>query len=97
MGLPKGVWYVSQNSMFTLMKRVSRQSPGMADGGTSSERVRRWRKRRHQGMRPVHIELHVSEIEALVRTKFLKDGEREDPQALQTGVLNIVYRALEKA
>jgi hypothetical protein len=55
------------------------------------------RKRRCQRMRPVPIELHVSEIEALVRTKFLKDGGREDPQALQTAVLNIVYRALEKA
>jgi hypothetical protein len=48
-------------------------------------------------MRPVRIELHVSEIEALVRMKFLKDGQREDPQALHTAVLDIVYRALEKA
>jgi len=58
-------------------------------------RMRRYRKRRRQRMRYIPIPLHVSEIDALVRMRLVKDEQRQDVEALQTAVLTLVYRAIE--
>ena len=60
-------------------------------------RMRSYRKRRRQGLRYVRIALHVTDIDALIRMRLLKEKQREDPEALQTAVLGVVYRACENA
>jgi hypothetical protein len=46
-------------------------------------------------MQYIPIELHVTEIDALIRMRLLKKEERQDVDALRAAVLTIVYRALE--
>ena len=57
--------------------------------------MRRYRKQRRQGLRYVRILLHVTDIDALIRMRLLKEDERQDVEALQTAVLSLVYRAQE--
>ena len=57
--------------------------------------MRRYRKQRRQGLRYVRIQLHVTDIDALIRMRLLKEDERQDVEALQTAVLSLVYRAQE--
>ena len=60
-------------------------------------RMRRYRKLRRLGLHPVRIMLGVADIDALIRMRLLKEEQREDPEALQTAVLSIFYRACEDA
>ena len=60
-----------------------------------AQRMRRYRKRRRQRMQYIRIPLHVSEIDALIRMRLLKDEQRQDVDALQTAILTLVYRAIE--
>ena len=62
---------------------------------SAAERMRAHRKRRRDGMRDVRIPLHVTEIDGLVRLGLLNQEERQDPVALQSAVLTLVYRGLE--
>jgi hypothetical protein len=62
---------------------------------TIAERMRRYRKRRRQGLRYVRIELHVTDIDDLIRLGLLKDDQRQNPELLQSAVQGLVYRALE--
>ena len=39
--------------------------------------------------------LHVTEIDALIRMRLLKEEERQDVDALRAAVLTLVYRAVE--
>jgi len=57
--------------------------------------MRRYRKQRRQGLRYVRIQLHVTDIDALIRMRLLKEDQRQDVEALQTAVLGLVYRAQE--
>jgi hypothetical protein len=61
-----------------------------------AERMRAYRKRRRQGLRYVRILLHESEIDSLIRVGVLKDEQRCEPEWLQTAVLALVYRALDR-
>ena len=47
-------------------------------------RMRRYRKQRKQGLRPVRILLDETDIDALIRMKLLKEEQRHDIKALQT-------------
>jgi hypothetical protein len=58
--------------------------------------MRRYRKLRRQGMQYVRISLHVTDIDALIRMRLLKEGQRQDPEALQAAVLGLVYRASDQ-
>jgi len=69
--------------------------PPTRSSSPGAQRMRRYRKRRRQRMRYIPIPLHISEIDALIRMRLLKDEQREDVEALQTAVLTLVYRALE--
>jgi hypothetical protein len=59
--------------------------------------MRRYRKQRRQGLRYIPIPLHVSEIDALIRMRLLKEEQRQDLEALRAAVLTLVYRAVEGA
>src|SRR5439155_15612630 len=48
--------------------------------------------RRRQGLRYVRIALHVTDIDALIRMRLLKEDERQDVEALQTALPNGVHR-----
>ena len=69
--------------------------PPTRSSSPGAQRMRRYRKRRRQRMQYIPIPLHVSEIDALIRMRLLKDEQRQDDEALQTAVLTLVYRALE--
>jgi hypothetical protein len=58
--------------------------------------MRLYPKRRRNGMQHVRIPLHVTDIDDLIRMGLLKEEERHDAEALQTAVLDLVYRAMER-
>jgi hypothetical protein len=59
--------------------------------------MRLYRKRRRQGLQYVRIELHVTDVDSLIRVGLLKEQQRQDPEAVQAAVTGLVYRALEDA
>ena len=61
----------------------------------AAQRMRRYRKQRRQGLRPVRILLGETDIDALICMKHLTEDQRQDPKALQTAVLGLLYRAEE--
>jgi len=58
-------------------------------------RMRESRKRRRDKMRYVRVPLHVSEIDDLIRLRFLKEEDREDDEKLQAAVLGLLYWVLD--
>jgi hypothetical protein len=59
----------------------------------AAQRMRRYRKQRKQGLRPVRILLDETDIDALIRMRLLREDQRQDVEALQTAVLGLLYRA----
>jgi hypothetical protein len=57
--------------------------------------MRRYRKQRKQGLRPVRILLGETDIDALICMKLLKEDERQDAKALQKALLGLLYQAEE--
>ena len=68
------------------VKRIASSPP--------AERMRRYRKRRPEGLQLVRIPLHVTEIDKLI-IGTLDEQRRQNPEALQAAVLRLVYRALD--
>ena len=62
---------------------------------TDAERMRRYRRRRRQGLQSIRIELHVTDMDGLIRVKLLKENQRRDPEAVQAAVMGLIYRVLE--
>ena len=62
-------------------------------GGTVSKR--RYRKQRKQGLRSVRILLGETDIDALICMKLLNEDQRQDLNALQKALLELLYRAEE--
>ena len=62
---------------------------------SAAQRMRRYRKQRRQGLRPVRILLDETDIDALIRMRLLKEDQRQDPKALETAVLGLLYRVEE--
>jgi len=62
-----------------------------------AERMRLYRKRRRQGLRYVRIELHVTDVDSLIRIRLLKEEQRQDPEAVQAALTGLIYRAFEEA
>jgi hypothetical protein len=67
--------------------------PRSRSSSLAAQRMRRYRKQRKQGLRYIPIPLHVTDIDALIRMRLLKEDQREDVEALQTAVLGLLYRA----
>ena len=55
--------------------------------------MRRYRKQRRQGLRPVRILLDETDVDAFIRLGLLKEDQRQDEEALRTAVMTLVYRA----
>jgi hypothetical protein len=68
---------------------------GNHSSSPAAQRMRRYRKQRRQGLRPVRILLDETDIDALIRMRLLKEERRQDVEALQTAVLGLLYRAEE--
>ncbi len=52
----------------------------------AAERMRQYRKRRHRGMLCVRVRLHVTEIDSLIRWKYLLPAHRDDRNEIQAAV-----------
>jgi hypothetical protein len=65
-----------------------------APSSTPAERMRRYRKRRRRGMRYVRVQLHVTEIDALIRKKYLDQQSRDDLKAVEYAIRSLVLDAL---
>ena len=63
----------------------------------AAERMRQHRERRRQGLRCLMIELHVTEIEALVGMGLLKADMRNDPEAVSVALYEHLNRTLGAA
>jgi hypothetical protein len=63
---------------------------------TAAERMRLYRSRRRKGLRGVLIPLHTSDIDSLILMGVLAEEQREDVDALQGAVLDILYRAMDE-
>ena len=61
----------------------------------AAQRMRRYRKQRRQGLRPVRILLDETDVDAFIRLGLLKEDQRQDEEALRTAVMSLVYRAEE--
>ena len=61
----------------------------------AAERMRRYRERRRDGMRCLSVELHDTEIDALVRKGLLKAEARSDHKALADALYDYLERTLD--
>ena len=60
----------------------------------AAERMRRFRKRRRRGIRCVRVQIHVTEIDALIRKKYLDQQSRDDLKAVEYAIRTAVLAAL---
>ena len=60
----------------------------------AAERMRRYRKRRRRGMRCLRVQIHVTEIDALIRKKYLDQQSRDDLKAVEYAIRTAVLAAL---
>jgi hypothetical protein len=60
----------------------------------AAERMRQHRERRRQGLRCLMIELHVTEIEALVAMGLLEAELRDDSEAVSVALYEHLSRTL---
>ena len=67
--------------------------PPTRPSSPAAQRMRLYRERRRQRLRYIPIPLHETDIDALIRMRFLKEAQRQDVEALQTAVLGLLYRA----
>ena len=58
----------------------------------AAERMRRHRERRREGLRCLWVELHETELDALVRTGLLEPKSRHDENA----IADALYAHLER-
>jgi hypothetical protein len=56
--------------------------------------MRRYRKRRRRGIRCVRVQIHVTEIDALIRKKYLDQQSRDDLKAVEYAIRTVVLDAL---
>jgi len=68
---------------------------GNHSSSPAAQRMRRYRKQRRQGLRPVRILLDETDVDAFIRLGLLKEDQRQDEEALRTAVMTLVYRAEE--
>jgi hypothetical protein len=69
------------------MNELARPSP-------AAERMRRHRERLRNGMVSLWVELHVTEIEALVRIGLLQAETRNDPNAIREALYGYLGQTL---
>jgi hypothetical protein len=64
--------------------------------------MRRYRKRKREaielqraGMQHVRVPLHVTEVDALIQMRFLREQDRHDPEWLRGAVMGLIYWVLD--
>ena len=77
----------------TVGYEVKMTAPNSPNVSAAAERMRRHRQRRHDGLRCLRIELRETEIDELIRRKFLTPETRNDRNA----VLRAFYGFLDHA
>ena len=60
------------------------------DSGSSTQRTRRYRQRRHRGMRCVTVEVSQSEVAALEARGYLSEEERDDGAAIKKAIEGVL-------
>ena len=60
----------------------------------AAERMRRHRERRREGLRCLWVELHETELDALVRKGLLKPQSRHDENAIADALYAYLERTL---
>jgi hypothetical protein len=60
----------------------------------AAERMRRYRKRRRNGLRCVRLDLHQTEIDALIKRGLLPKQHRERMEAIELAVMVLICRVL---
>src|ERR1035437_7542199 len=76
-----------------LMSPEPKKMPALSSA-PAAERMRLYRKRRRRGMRCLRIQIHVSEIDALIRKKYLDQQSRDDLKAVEYAIRTAVLAAL---
>ena len=66
----------------------------IASPTTAAERMRRHRERRREGLRCLWIELHETELDALVREGLLEPQLRHDENAIADALYAFLERTL---
>jgi hypothetical protein len=59
----------------------------------AAERMRQYRKRHRKGLRCIRILLEVTDIDVLVRRRYLEEKARDDRRAVQRAAENFVSDA----
>ena len=62
----------------------------------AAERMRRHRERRREGMRCLTVELHETEIDALVQRGLLRAETRNDQNAIADALYDHLERTLDR-
>jgi hypothetical protein len=58
---------------------------------SAAERMRLSRQRRRKGVRPVRMLLHATQIEILIQKGYLDPDQRENTEALQGAVSDLLF------
>jgi hypothetical protein len=66
---------------------IKKAVPATRSISTAAQRMRRSRQRRRDGFRALRIELHATEVQALIDAVFLDESGRDDPNA----IINALY------
>ena len=66
-----------------------------ANTTSAAERMRRHRERRREGMRCLWVELHETEIDALVQRGLLRAETRNDQNAIADALYDHLERTLD--
>ena len=67
----------------------------MTTPSPAAERMRRHRERRREGVRCLWVELHDTEIDALIRKGLLKPETRHDENAIADALYGHLERTLD--
>jgi hypothetical protein len=61
---------------------------------TAAQRMRRYRKRRHRGMRYVRVQVHETEVDILVLKRYLDQQSRGELKSVEYAVRSLLLDAL---
>jgi hypothetical protein len=91
--------YAKNNATLSFWGHMSTETEILPGRSLSpaAERMRRHRQRRRNGMRPLWIELRVTEIDALVRIGLLKAETRNDANAIREALYEYLDQTLGRA
>jgi hypothetical protein len=81
--------------LYAQPQATTETTTALAKRSAAAERLRRHRERRSLGLRCLTIQLHETEIAALIREGFLKIETRNDPDAICAALYELFDCALD--